>query len=164
MGIDNRQRTFNELAILSHIMRTNSIDALQEIVGIPPLQLHNILTQAQADGKIKYNRKKSNFTLDADIDLPNLAVTDGMSQFIEEVELYVADANDRNSDITTDQLALAAGMRDDTLIRLAVFRSDKLASYDLSPKNDKKTVYTFVTLKDNLTHQWGKKQLEKGKK
>ena len=109
--MDNRQRTFNELAILSHIMQTNSIGALQEIVGIPPLQLHNILTQAQADGKIKYNRKKSNFTLDADIDLATLAITDGMSQFIEEVELYVADANSRESDITTDQLALAAGMR-----------------------------------------------------
>lgn len=157
--MDNRQRTFNELAILSHIMQTNSIGALQEIVGIPPLQLHNILTQAQADGKIKYNRKKSNFTLDADLDLDTLAITDGMSQFIEEVELYVADANSRESDITTDQLALAAGMRDDTLIRLAVFKSSKLASYELSPVKDKKTVYTFATLADNLDHKWGERQI-----
>jgi len=157
--MDNRQRTFNELAILSHIMQTNSVGALQEIVGTPPLQLHNILTQAQADGKIVYNRKKSNFKLDADIDLETLAITDGMQSFIEEVELYVADANSRESDITTDQLALASGMRDDTLIRLAVFKSSKLASYELSPEKDKKTIYTFVTLKENLDHKWGEKQI-----
>ena len=75
------------------------------------------------------------------------------------VVLYVADANSRESDITTDQLALAAGMRDDTLIRLAVFRSDKLASYELSPEKDKKTIYTFVALKENLDHKWGEKQI-----
>ena len=82
-----------------------------------------------------------------------------MSQFIEELELYVADANSRESDITTDQLALSAGMRDDTLIRLAVFKSSKLASYELSPVKDKKTVYTFVTLADNLDHKWGERQI-----
>ena len=57
MGIDNRQRTFNELAILSHIMDTHNIVDVQAVVGIPPLQLHNILTQAEADGKTTYNRK-----------------------------------------------------------------------------------------------------------
>lgn len=164
MGIDNRQRTFNELAILSHIMDTHNIVDVQAVVGIPPLQLHNILTQAEADGKTTYNRKKSKFVVDPELDLATLAVTESVQNFIEELELYVTDANSRESDVTTDQLALATGMSQDVLIRLAVFRSDKLASYDLSPKNDKKTTYTFVTLRDNVSNQWGTKQLEKGKK
>lgn len=161
--MDVRQRTFNEIAILGKVMGTNNIAVIQQAIGLPPLIMHNVMVQAEKDGKIKYNRKKAIFKLDKDVDLQSLSISNSSTTIMEELELFVEDANSRESDITIDELQYALGMSTDVLIRMLAYRSPKLTTYDLSPDNDKQSVYTFVTLKGNEGNEWGKKQLERSK-
>lgn len=162
--MDLRERTFNELAIISHLSKSNSLSYLQGITGMSPLMLHNCMVQAERDGKIKYDRKHANFQLDEEVALNKLAITESTANFVEAIEYFIAEANDRESDITIDELQNLTGMADDILIRLAVFKSPLLSSYELSPVGDKETVYTFVTLTENADRQWGLKQLKPKKK
>lgn len=148
----------NEIIIMSTILKTNNVSRVAESVGYKPLLIMNALYKGNADGKISYNSKRDTFSISEDVVPEKLAITETMVELTEQVEMFIGYMNVEKKDITIDELQLFLAGTPEQYIKLAVFSSDKLASYELAQPGDKKSVYTFVTLKDNLAHQWGKKQ------
>ena len=72
--------------------------------------------------------------------------------------------NRRETDMTIDELGVLLGGTPELHIKMAIATSPLLATYELTAPKDKKSVYTFVSLKENADKQWGKKQLVPKKK
>lgn len=149
----------NEIAILSRIKQTNSMDTISAELNYPVMFIINALEHGQRQGKFTYDKQKRLITVDPELDVFNLAVTDDTASLSNEIEIYAGVENQREQDTTVEELHyewLGAPMGN---IRVAVAKSPRLEAYDLSDPKDKANVYTFITLKENFDKQWGKKKL-----
>lgn len=156
-----RDQIANELIVLSHLTKSNSVPHLQELLGYQPLMVHNAITSALAAGKITaYNRKKGIITVDPEVQIHALQPTVAMRGLSDEIEYFMREANSREWDISMDELQLQLMMPSPTRIEIAVYLNPKLETYGIVPQKDKNTVYTFVTLKENVDKEWGRKQVK----
>lgn len=155
----------NELIIASQIEHTNEVSKLAEKLGYQPILIMNALYAGEKTGKFKFIAKKDIIKIDGDVTVADLAVTDGLSDSREQVELFIANLNDLEKDIWVDELhhSFIPGLAE-LHLKIAIYTSPKLTTYELSDPKDKESKYEFVTLVENADKQFGKKQFDYSKK
>lgn len=151
----------NELIIASQVKHTNSVSALAADLGYQPILIMNALNSGEKAGKFSYIKKKDIIIIGEDVNIDTLAISDGLADSREQVEIFISDLNDLEKDIWIDELHhdFIPGLPE-LHLQIAIHTSKKLATYELSDPKDKKSKYTFITLKENLDKQFGKKQFE----
>lgn len=150
----------NEILISGHILRTNNVSRIAEQLGYRPLLILTALYRGTKSKKLIYDKKTDTIIQGDDIDLPNLQTTESIAELRELVEEFMVYTNDNETDITTDELLMFIGGLPELHIKIILFTSKKLTTYEVADPKDKKSVYTFITLKENLDKQWGKKQFD----
>ena len=83
-----------------------------------------------------------------------------MAELVGLTEQFMRYMNAEEKDMSTAELVMWLGGVPELHIKMAVLLSDKLTTYEYTPPKDKKSVYTFITLKVNAEKQWGKKQFD----
>lgn len=147
----------NELIIASKVLGTNNVTKIAEEIGYKPLIIMNALWSGDTNGKFKYNKKKDNITLSPDLEPELLSVSEAMNELIDQLELFTTFRNKEERDETVGDIVAFLGGTPELHIKIAVFASKKLTSYTLADPKDKKSKYTFVTLKENADKQFGTK-------
>ena len=150
----------NELMIASRLLKTNNISHIAGEIGYRPVLIITALDKGIETGKLAYNKKKDTITISADVEVEKLAVTEAMTELIELIEQFMGYRNAEGTDMTVDELMMLLGGTPDLHIKIAAYVSDKLTTYEYAQPKDKKSVYTFVTLKENADKQWGSKQFD----
>lgn len=151
----------NEIIIASSVMKTNNLSRIAQEIGHRPVLIFCAMYRAGETGKFTYNKKRDTIKIDADVEPKALAVTEGLSELIDIIEIYTAYLNSDEKDVTTDELRMTFGGISDTHIDMALLKSDRLATYEFADPSDKKSVYTFITLKENIDKKFGVKQFDK---
>jgi hypothetical protein len=146
----------NELIIASSILHTNKVSRIAEEIGYKPLIIMNGLWSGDADGKLTYNKKQDTITISPDVAIEHLLVTESMRELIDQLEIFIAFRNKDERDETTMDVVAFLGGTPELHVKIAVLASKKLTSYELHQPGDKKSVYTFITLKENADKQFGK--------
>lgn len=150
----------NELMIASQIMHTNNVSRIAEEIGYRPMLIITALYRAEDMGKFTYNEKQDTIAIQEGVELDDLAVTEAMSELIDLTEQFMFYLNRKEKDMSIEELRMLLGGVPDLHIKIAVHMSKKLTSYELAQPGDKKSVYTFITLKENVEKQFGKKQFD----
>lgn len=153
----------NELAIMSKITKSNNVSFLAEKLGYRPAMIIVALKTGEDAGLFKYNKKKDLIKVADDKfdDLYKLDVTNNSAEIRDLIERLITIQNAREVDLSTDEIAMLMGFPTGVeLLSLPISTSDKLSTYKFSSEKDKKSVYTFVTLKENVDKQWGAKQFK----
>lgn len=153
----------NELAIMSKITKSNNVSFLAGKLGYRPAMIIVALQIGEDAGLFKYNKKKDLIKVADDKfdDLYKLDVTNNSAEIRDLIERLITIQNTREVDLSTDEIAMLMGFPTEVeLLNLPISTSDKLSTYELSSGKDKKSVYTFVTLKENVDKQWGAKQFK----
>lgn len=154
----------NELIIASQIKHTNSVSALATDLGYQPILIMNALYAGEKAGKFSYIQKKDIIIIGEDVNVDSLDITDGLRDSREQVEIFFANLNDHEKDMWVDELHHNfISALPELHLQIAIHTSKKLATYELADPKDKKSKYTFITLKENLDKQWGKKQFDTSK-
>jgi hypothetical protein len=148
----------NEMLIASHLLKTNNVSRIAEGLGYRPILIINALYRARESGKLTYDKKKDIITASEDVEIENLAVTEGMNELIEQIEVLAQFLAGEEKDMSIPEMQLLLGGTPELHIKLAVYASPRLTTYEIADPKDKKSVYTFVTLKENAAHKWGQKQ------
>lgn len=156
-------RIANEMIIASHLKKTNQVAPVAEQLGYQPMLILNALYEGEKAGKLTYITKKNIFNVDKDVNVEALLVTDQVAEVREQVEIFMTHQNASEVDMTVDELRSFLPMFPELHMEIALFTSKVLATYELSDPKDKKSVYTFVTLKENEGKFWGKKQFDASK-
>lgn len=155
----------NELVIASLVKHTNNVSALASELGYKPLLIMNALYDGDRSGKFKYDSKKDIITIDSEVEAEKLAVTESLSDLREQIEQFIYNINLLEKDMSIEEMQMFLPGTPVLHIKMCIYTSEKLTTYDLADKKDKKSVYTFVTLKENADKQYGKKQFKtNGKK
>lgn len=149
----------NELLIASRIMHTNVVSTIASEIGYRPMLIITALYKGTEDGKFAYHKKSDTITQGEDIDVDNLLVTEAMRELIDMIEQFIYFQNTKEeTDMTTDELMMLIGGVPDLHLKMAVHLSKKLSTYEIADPKDKKSVYTFITLTENVDKKWGTKQ------
>lgn len=151
----------NEIMIASHLLHTNNLSRIAEATGHRPILVINAMYAAKRSGKFDYNKKTDTIKISEDVEFDSLSVTEGMREFADVIEEYITNLNAEEKDVSTDELRMVLGMPPEFQLDLAVFAAKKLATYTHADPKDKKSVYTFVTLRENLDKKFGLKQFKK---
>lgn len=150
----------NELIIASRLLHTNNVNAIAGEIGYKPMLIINALSHGVEVGKLTYNKKKGIIKISEGVESEHLSVTESMNELIEQLELFARYRNaEGKDDAINDIMAFLPGTPE-LHIKIAVFVSKKLDNYDLADPKDKQSVYTFVTLKENVKKQFGLKQFD----
>lgn len=150
----------NELMIASQIMGTNNVSNIANEIGYRPIIIIASLYRANENGKFTYNEKRDTITISEDVNVDSLDVSETMRDLIEILEQFFTYMNGQEKDMTIEELMMLLGGTPELHIKLAVRVSDKLTTYELTDPKDKKSSYTFVTLKENVDKEWGRKQFD----
>lgn len=149
----------NEILIASRIMHTNVVSTIAQEIGYRPMLIITALYKGTEDGKFTYNKKRDTITQGEGVDVDNLLVTEAMRELIDMINQFMHYQNTKEeTDMTIDELAMLIGGIPDLHLKMAVRLSKKLSTYEIADPKDKKSVYTFITLTENLDKKWGKKQ------
>lgn len=153
----------NEIIIASQIMKTNNLSAIAAELGYQPMLILNALYQAQRDDKLTYVKKKDIIKVAEDVEVVHLAVTEGLAESREQIELFIEFQNEMEVDMSFEELRGFLPMLPELHMKLALHTSKRLAHYEVVDPSDKDSVYTFYTLKENEGKWWGKKQFDSTK-
>lgn len=153
-------RIANEIIIASQIKHTNNLSVIASELGYQPMLILNALFQAERDGKLQYIKKKDTIKIHEDVEVDALAVTDGLAESREQIEMFVANENGIETDMSFEELRQFLPMLPELHMQIALRTSKKLASYQITDPKDKDSVYTFYTLKENEGKRWGEKQFD----
>lgn len=150
----------NELVVASLVKHTNNVSAIASELGYKPLLIVNALYDGDKLGKFKYNSDKDLITIGEEVEVEKLSVTESLSDLRGQIEKFIGHMNALEKDMTLDELQMFLPGTPELHIRMCVYMSQTLTSYELKDPKDKKSVYTFVTLKENADKQYGKKQFK----
>lgn len=150
----------NEMMIASQIMHTNNVSEIVSELGYQPLLIVNALFAGEAADKFTYVKKKDIIKIHEDVEIDALAVTDGLADTREQLELFITNQNSLETDMTLEELHMFLPSVPEMHIKMAAHTSTKLATYEYADPKDKESVYTFVTLAENLDKRWGTKQFD----
>jgi hypothetical protein len=153
----------NELMLSSMLMHTNNVSRIAEQIGYRPMLIITALYRAGDQGKFTYNKKQDTISISEDVSLGNLALTEAMTELTGLMEEFMLYLNREEKDMTVEEMQMLLAGVPDLHIKIAAYASDKLTTYELAQPKDKKSVYTFITLKENVDKQWGKKQFDNTK-
>lgn len=154
----------NELLLASDLLKTNNVSRIAGEIGYRPLLIINALNYGDDNGKLTWNKKRDTLTPGEGVEVASLSVSEGVSELRDQIEMFMGYTNRRETDMTIDELGVLLGGTPELHIKMAIATSPLLATYELTAPKDKKSVYTFVSLKENADKQWGKKQLVPKKK
>lgn len=148
----------SELIIASLILHTNNVSAIAGEIGYKPILIINALYRGNETGKFVYNKKKDTITISADVEPSQLAVSEGMAELVEQLEILIAYLNGDEKDMSVEELQMLLGGTPELHIKVAIYASQLLTSYELTDPKDKESTYTFVTLKTNEDKKFGTQQ------
>ncbi len=154
----------NEIIIASQIMKTNSVSRIASELGYQPILIMNALFEGERQGKFVYVKKRDIIKIHESVEIELLTPTEGIEDSREMVELFIANENSIEVDMSFEELRGFIPMLPELHLKIALYTSKKLAHYDIADPKDKESVYTFYTLKENLDKKWGKKQFVEKKK
>jgi hypothetical protein len=154
----------NEIILASLELHTNSVSRIATELGYQPILIMNGLFAGEKSGKFVYNKKKDIITnISEDLAIDQLSLTEGLEESMEQIELFMEAENSIEVDLTIDEIRKFIPMFPELHMKIALRVNHKLATYDLADPKDPESVYTFVTLKENLEKQWGTKQFDEKK-
>lgn len=148
----------NELIIASQLLHTNNVSRIAEEIGYRPMLIITALYRASENGKFTYNKKTDTISIAEDVSVENLNVSEAMSELVDLMEQFITYLNGDEKDMSVEELMMLLGGVPDLHIKIAAFVSKKLTTYELLDPKDKKSSYTFITLKENADKLWGQKQ------
>lgn len=160
----------NEILIAGHVMHTNNVEAIAAELNYSPLLIINALYSAERAGKIAFDRKHKTFTVSEGVEVELLAPTDeflnvgGGINLSDEVEALISNLNGDGKDMSAQELSLWIPGSSVVRVKMLALLNRNLTTYDMTDPKDRKSVYTFLTLKDNAAKQFGAKQFKKSKK
>ena len=150
----------NEIIISSQLLHTNNVSRIASELGYRPMLIITALYRGVEVGKITYDEKRDTIQISEDVEVEKLAVTEGTQELLDYTEEFMRYLNAREKDMTIDELRMLLGGIPDLHIRIVVFISTKLTSYELADLKDKKSIYTFITLTENVDEKFGLKQFK----
>jgi hypothetical protein len=150
----------NELMLASMLMHTNNVSRIAEEIGYRPLLIITALYRGVEQGKLVYNKKQDTIQIQEGVEVDSLALTEAMTELIDLVEQFMVYMNAEEKDMSLEELQMLLAGVPILHIKIAAHMSQKLTTYELAQPKDKKSVYTFITLKENVDKQWGKKQFD----
>lgn len=153
----------NELIIASVLMKTNVVSEIASEIGYQPILILNALFKGERDGKFVYIKKKDIIKISPDVAVDSLGVTGGITESREMIEEFIANENSIEVDLAFEELRGFIPMLPELHLKIALFTSRKLGSYEVAEPKDKKSVYTFYSLKENVDKRWGEKQFDASK-
>lgn len=153
----------NEMLLASEELQTNKVSRIAEELGYQPILIMNALFKGERDGKFVYVKKRDIIRIADGIEFDKLQVTDGVAESRAVVEEFIANENGIETDLTIDELRTFIPNLPELHLKLAVRTSDKLSRYDFADPKDKKSVYTFITLNENVDKKFGAKQFDETK-
>lgn len=148
----------NELMIASQIMHTNNVTAIANEIGYKPILIFNALYRGAETGKFVYNKKTDTITISEDVEIESLAVSEGITELIEQIEMLTTYLNAEEKDMSIEEMQMLLGGTPALHVRMAALTSKKLATYQIRDPKDKKSSYTYITLVENLAKEYGHKQ------
>lgn len=147
----------NEIIIASRLEGSNNVQFLAESLGYKPMLIITALYRGVETGKFEYNQKKGIIKISEDVAVDGLAVTEGVQELASLIEDFITYRNAEEKDDTIGDLWAFLGGVPELHVKIAVQSSSKLATYELLDPKDKKSSYTFVSLKENADKLWGQK-------
>lgn len=153
----------NEIILASVELKTNVVSKIASNLGYQPILIMNALSVGEKSGKFVYVKKKDIIKISEDVELDALSVTDGLAESRVMIEIFIANQNAIEVDMTTDELHGFVPNLPPVHLSIAIRTSPLLTTYDIADPKDKDSVYTFVTLKDNLDKKFGQKQFDETK-
>lgn len=153
----------NEIIIASYLLKTNNVNVIASELGYQPILIINALFKGERDGKFVYIKKKQILNISEDVQIEALAVTEGVLENLAVIEEFIANENSIETDMSMDELRTFIPQCPELHIKIGLFVSDKLATYEYADPKDKESVYTFITLKENKDKVWGAKQFDPSK-
>jgi hypothetical protein len=150
----------NELMLSIMLMHTNNVSRIAEEIGYRPLLIITALYRGVEQGKLVYNKKQDTIQIQEGVEVDSLALTEAMTELIDLVEQFMVYMNAEEKDMSLEELQMLLAGVPILHIKIAAHMSQKLTTYELAQPKDKKSVYTFITLKENVDNQWGKKQFD----
>jgi len=151
----------NELIIASVIERTNQVQVLAEKIGYQPIVILNALARGEKADKLVYVRKKNIIKINKDVEVGLLAITEYLGESRDMIEEFITNQNAREVDISFEELRTFIPMLPELHLKIALYTSKLLGSYEVADPVDKESVYTFYSLKENVSKRWGEKQFDK---
>jgi len=148
----------NELIVTSKILGTNNVSEIGRQIGYRPVMIINALYRGSESGKFVWNKKKDIIKIAEDVEVNSLSVSEGMSDLLEQIEVLTGYLNTEEKDMSYDELEMLFAGVPQLHLKIAVWSSKKLTTYDIAQPGDKDSVYTFVTMKENAEKQFGQKQ------
>ena len=158
--MDVVQKIANEIILASQILHTNKVSKIAEELGYQPLLIINALYFGDRDGKFTYVKKKDIIKIDPEVVIGTLALTEGISDTREQIELFIEAQNSLEKDVAIDDLRGFLPSVPELHLKIAVETSTELATYEFADPKDKESVYTFITLKDNIDKKFGTRQFD----
>lgn len=154
----------NEMLLAKEVMKTNSIDNIAAQLGYSPVLIINALYQGERDGKLVYNRKQQTLQASEGVDVEKLALGEGFTTIGDfdvsiELENLIRNLNGEGNDMSAEELMGWLGISD-VRIKMIALVNPNLAMYELTDLKDRKSTYTFITLKENEGKRWGDKQFK----
>lgn len=150
----------NELIIASLLLHTNKISTIAEKIGYKPMLITSALYRGEETGKFVWDRKHDIIKISPDVAIEALGVTEAIDELTEQIEIFMGYLNAIEKDQSVEELQIWLAGMPELQIKLAVFASKKLTTYELADPKDKLSVYTFITMKENIDKRWGVKQLD----
>lgn len=160
------------IVVYSHVSKTKSINGtngIAEALGMSPLMTINALNRGEKLGLFTIKRKKDGmdsiqFTDEQydSIVLDPSNFGEDFLDFCEAIIEAVQNANSHENDMSRDQLMLWSGASPFlfTVAAHVLVESGTLAEYSITDSKDKKTSYSFLSLPENASKKWGKKQFK----
>jgi len=150
----------NEIILSSLLLHTNSVARIAENLGYQPILIMNALYAGERDSKFTYVKKKDIINLSEGIETSHLMITSGLRESQDQIETFITNQNRLQTDLTIEELHAFIPNLPEFHLKLAISSSRELATYEISDPKDKKSVYTFVTLKINEARKFGQKQFD----
>lgn len=163
------------IAALHEMYPKETISELANRLMMSPILIINALEEGESmEFFVRKRDKKGNLTEELEtvspIDWGNMAGNEFGSEIVRfqnEILRAIASANSEKNDIEDGTLqAWCRGVKP-CAIELALRylqEQNIISNYQMADPSDKKSVYTFHTLKVNESEKWGSKQFKKGKK
>lgn len=148
----------NEMIIASQVMHTNNISNIASELGYQPLLVINALFAGQRSGKFVWNKKKDIIKIAADVAIEQLVITDQLIEIRDALEEFISNHNEQEKDFVFEELHGFIPAVGETQLKVALYSSRVLDSYEIADPKDRQSVYTFYTRKENLDKLWGNKR------
>lgn len=153
-------RLANEIVIAGKLMGTNNVSRIAADLGYQPMLLINALFAGEEAGKFVWVRKKDILKVSSDLEIFDLAITEGIAESREQIEIFITNQNSIEKDIVFEEIQGFLPMLPEMHVRIALKTSKLLDSYELTDPADKESTYTFWSLKENVDKRWGTKQFD----